>query len=56
MATLENNHTRGYYLDIPDTDAQAICDEWNQGLARKEWRVIRTPLPTFNNLIGDLFS
>jgi hypothetical protein len=39
MATLSSNRTGAYYVDIPSDEAQAICDEWNEGLARAEWRV-----------------
>lgn len=39
--TIENTRHGGYYTDIPEEDAQAMCDEWNEGLARPEWRVAR---------------
>ena len=39
MATIANTRNGSYYIDIPNDDAQAICDLWNEGLARKEWRV-----------------
>lgn len=39
MATIESTRNGAYYTGIPNEDAQAMCDIWNDGLARKEWRV-----------------
>lgn len=39
--TIENTRNGAYYVGIPEEEAQAICDEWNEGTTREHWRVVR---------------
>lgn len=38
--TIENTYNGAYYLGIDPAVAQAMSDEWNEGLGRNEWRVV----------------